>query len=117
MKRAVLLVLILMFSVSLFAQSGAAPAGKYFLTSMNIEGVEILDAFKELGLDASSSYFEIISGGKFRMVMFDEETEGTYRMNGNTIIFTSDDEDVEAKIEGKRITIKDEDSQMVFERK
>ena len=117
MKRTIALFLVLMLGVSLFAQS--LPTGRYTMTSMTVEGVELMDMFMELGLDIEGSYIELLSGGRFRMVMFGEgdEAEGSFRMNGDTIIFFSEDEDLTGKIQGSRITIEEEESKMVFERK
>lgn len=118
MKKAIAFFAVLVLGVSLYAQS--VPTGKYYLTSMTVEGVELMEMFKELGMDTNQSFIEILSGGKFRMVMFDEgnEAEGPYKMSGNTIIFYSDDDDeLTGIIQGSRITVEEDESRMVFERK
>ena len=117
MKRKIALVFVLVLGVSLYAQS--VPTGKYTMTSMTVEGVELLDMFKELGMDTNESFIELKSGGKFRMVMFGEgnEAEGPYKVSGDSIIFYSDDEELPGKIQGRSIIIEEDESRMVFERK
>ena len=117
MKKTIALLLVLLPVISLFAQS--APAGKYIMTSMMVEDTELLDAFRAMGMNTDGSYIELLSGGKFRMVMLGDENEavGSFRVSGDEIIFFSGDEDLRGKIQGSRITIEGEDSRMVFEKK
>ena len=119
MKKTIALVLVLLLGVSLFAQN--VQTGKYTMTSMLVDGVELLDLFRGMGMDIDGSYIELLSGGKFRMVMFGDENEaqGLFKVSGDTIIFYADDDedDLTGKIQGSKITIEEEESKMVFEKK
>ena len=117
MKKTIALLVVLLLGVSLFAQN--VRTGKYTMTAMLIEDVDILNTFKEMGLDTEGCYIELLSGSIFRMVMFGDENEaqGSFKVSGDNIIFYSEDEELNGKIQGSRITIEDEDCRMIYERK
>ena len=116
MKKTIIFILMVILGVSLSAQSQTALTGKYMLTALEIEGVDLLEALAELGLDTDDNYIELLDGGKFRMVMFDDENEGVFKFNGNSIIMTVDGEDLEAVISGGKITIEEDGNVMVFQK-
>ena len=107
-----------MFCVSLFAQSNAALLGKYVMVSMIAEGVELMDLWRELGMDTEVNYIELRRGGRLRMLMFENEMRGSFKVSGDTITITSDNQSQTLKINENRITMEnpDGDGFMVFER-
>ena len=133
MKRTLALLLFLIVSISLFAGCGGSgndPAltGKYTLVAYEQDGEEILtemvDMLKEFGIaeDNFEMYLEFQSGGKFKLVSFDEEQKGTFKVNGTTVILSTDGEDLKGKMEGNTIIIEENDpdngtTKMTFEKK
>lgn len=71
-----------------------APAlsGKYVCTSF-VMGEDVLtpEQLSESGIDPETLYLEFIDASNFTMMMMDEETEGTYALNGNVLYLTVDE--------------------------
>ena len=133
MKRTLALLLVFIVSISLFAGCGgdgnnSALTGKYTLVAYEQDGEEILtemmDMFKELGMvaDDFEMYLEFQSGGKFKLVMSDEEEKGTFKVNGTAVTLRAGSDDLKGIIEGDTIVIEENDPdngaiKMVFEKK
>ena len=110
MKKILAIALVYIFAISLLAGCGGSPsetnmalAGKYTLTSMEMDGEDATPFFSELGMNTDDTYIEFLSGGKFNMKFVGEEAEGTFKVNGNTVTLTSEDEDLDIIIEGNRL--------------
>ena len=129
MKGKFVIILVLMLSVSalaVYGQSNAALAGRYDITAMEIDGVDLLEFFEMMDISLDTMYIELLSNGKFRMAMDQENSvEGTYKLDGKNLKLISDQEDLDSIIEGNKIIIEqhgDEDSgfelsRMIFEKK
>ena len=133
MKRILALSLVLIVSISLFTGCGGSGndivlTGKYTLVTYEQDGEEILtemmDMLKEFGMaeDDFEMYIEFQSGGKFKLVMSDEEEKGTFKVNGTAVTLTTGSDDLKGKMEGNTIVIEENDPddgaiKMVFEKK
>jgi len=98
---------------------------------MGNDEMNLVELFAMMGTDLSNFNIEFLSNSKFRMSLDDQETEGAYKITGNTIVFTNTDEDgdeqtLQGKIEGNKITLSGDASKgepgadefwMIFERK
>ena len=126
MKKIALL-MVLVLTVALFAGcsgSDSGAAGTYELVSikeddMNMSG-EDLKAFGEMmGVKGSLITMELTSDGKAKITSsFMEEVagEGTYTLDGNKITVTIDNSPISGTVDGGRITLSDENLEMVFEK-
>ena len=122
MKRTIKLVLVLVLAISLLASCGGGGgndgggggsdvslSGKYVLAGMEIDGVDFFAQFMEAGVAPEDIYIlEFLSGGKCKMIMYDEEDEGTYAVSGKSVSITIDDDSIVGTIEGDRITLSQE---------
>jgi len=129
MKRALVIGLVLLLSISMLAGcssggsgSDTALTGKYFIVAMeDAEGNDWFAMFPEMGMSADEFYIELKSGGKATFMLGaddgDGPTEGTYKIDGKTITITIDGEDVVGTIEGNKITTEIEGTKMVFEKR
>ena len=98
----------------------AAVVGKYYLTSMESEGELITMDYlaDEAGLDPNEHYMELKDGGVVYITLFDDESDGTFTINGNIISITIDEETNDATLDGKKITLDFNDGGvMTFESK
>jgi len=119
MKKTIAIFMVLMIIVSVLAACGGSGlSGKYYLFSMTEDG-ETAEAAQlaDYGIDPDQFYAEFLPGNKFKMVVFGEVDEGTYKLDGKNLSMTVDDEEVIAKIDGKKIIIDIDNSQMVFEKR
>jgi len=136
MKQAVAIFLILILCASVLAACGGGDqTGKYALAEIsNEEGTMIkLEDFKkqmkdlyesmgmefneaELGL-SGDSYLELLKDNKFKMLVFGEGGEGTYKIDGKNITLTYDGESITGTIDGKKITIEENEGKLVFVKK
>ena len=119
MKKTIAIFMVLMIIVSVLAACGGSGlSGKYYLFSMTEDG-ETAEASQlaDYGIDPDQFYAEFLPGNKFKMVVFGEVDEGTYKLDGKNLSMTVDDEEVIAKIDGKKIIIDIDNSQMVFEKR
>ena len=126
MKKIALL-MVLVLTVALFAGcsgSDSGAAGTYELVSikeddMNMSG-EDLKAFGEMmGVKGSLITMELTSDGKAKITSsFMEEVagEGTYTLDGNKITVTIDNSPISGTVDGGKITLSDENLEMVFEK-
>ena len=130
MKKTIALLLVLICGISMSAvcQGVNSPQpGKYYLTTMEMDGADMKEFFKELGMDVDDMCIELQSGGKFTMSFMGDIKNGAYKMAGNNITMSSgDDEDMIARIEGNKIIMEEEgdpetsgfsSSKLVFEKK
>ena len=131
MKRSIALLLGFILSISLLTgcngRNNIELTGKYTLAAFEQDGEDVLtemvDLLKEFGTNADDleMYIEFQSGGIFKLVMYDEEKEGTFKVNGTTVTLTNDGDDTKGMIDGNRITIEENDPEngalkMVFEK-
>ena len=126
MKKIALL-MVLVLTVALFvgcSGSDSGAAGTYELVSikeddMNMSG-EDLKAFGEMmGVKGSLITMELTSDGKAKITSsFMEEVagEGTYTLDGNKITVTIDNSPISGTVDGGKITLSDENLEMVFEK-
>jgi len=115
MKKFIVLLLVIILGISLLAGCGgssgdnAALLGKYVLTSLEMDGDEMMSFLEMAGVNPSDMYIELLSGGKYTTCMLDfesdaEVTGGTFTVTGN--IIRLDDADgtyQELKIEGGKL--------------
>ena len=136
MKRFIAIVLICLFSFTLFAACGEKDevlSGKYFVTVYEIGGMdwlafiksmdEMADEIGENNPDVDDLYVEFKDGGKivFSAEIDEEPMEGTFKVDGKNITLTVDGEEMKGIIDGNKITIEAEEDgttlKMVFEKK
>ena len=118
MKKTTALLLVLFIGIFLLAGCGGkdgVPTGKYVMTSMMIGDEDFMDLYREMGMSTDNFYLEIQAGGKYKMAMDDDVSEGSYKSSGNKITI----EDMEGTINGNKITFEDKASgiKMIFEKK
>ncbi len=93
--------------------------GKYYLDSMNYNGVTLTtDSIKAFGVDVSSMYLEI-NDDKFTLSLGDlggMSASGDVSFDGSTITLTYEGKSVSGTISGKTITIEVEGSGMTFKK-
>ena len=91
--------------------------GYYNVVTLMVDGEDMLEQLTDMGADFSNVYLEILSGNRFRLVNFDESTEGSFTISGNTITLTADgeEEELEATFEGNQIILDSEGSILVLE--
>ena len=126
MKKIALL-MVLVLTVALFAGcsgSDSGAAGTYELVSikeddMNMSG-EDLKAFGEMmGVKGSLITMELTSDGKAKITSSFMEAvagEGTYTLAANKITVTIDNSPISGTVDGGKITLSDENLEMVFEK-
>ena len=128
MKKTLAIILVLAFFLPLLAGcgggggvGGGAPSGKYIIDSIEVGGVNMLGLLTLGGVTKDSIYLEFAAGGRFKMVAsnagMSEDSEGTYKISGNTITFDMDSIEVPATISGNKITIDMDGVKMVFKKK
>lgn len=115
------LALLMILAICLLTLTGCATKldGKYTLVSMS-SGEETIDAsmYEALGLSFDDCFIEFKKDGTCKMSMFGESMEGTYEAeNKKTITITINDEPGSGTIDGKKITITEDETSMVFEKK
>jgi len=112
------MVVILVACLVMLTGCTTKPSGKYNFVSMTMGGETMTkDDLEELGMGLDDFYLEFLKGDKFKMCVFGEEMEGTFKLDGKKVTLTIDEEDVTGTIDGKKITIEEEDESMVFEKK
>ena len=96
------------------------PAGYYSIVAFGTDGMDLLELYEAMGIDIDGFYIEFMSDGRFMMVMFDEVSEGTFSVAGNTIKLTASDmnmgTEIEGTIEGDTIIFDMDGARMEFER-
>ena len=123
-----LLVLICGISIQAFCQGvNTVPTGKYQLTIMEIDGTDVKEFFRELGMDVDDMCIEIQNGGKFMMSYMGDIKNGAYKLAGKNITMSPTGEnEMKATIEGNKIIIEEKgdsetsgfsNTRMVFEKK
>ena len=110
------------------ASGGASMDGKWVISSMTIDGEDYLAMIAEMAgelddeIDIENMMFcEFTSGDSFKMVMYDEEESGTYKLSGKTLTLTVDGESLTGTMDGNSFTISDDsdgsESRMTFTKK
>jgi hypothetical protein len=93
--------------------------GKYYLDSMNYNGVSLTtDSIKAFGVDVSSMYLEI-NDDKFTLSLGDlggVSASGDVTYDGSTITLTYEGRSISGTLSGKTITIEIEGSGMTFKK-
>ena len=127
MKRAISLMLVVLFVAALFVGcSKADPVGSYKVDMDNLikmmkESEESLkdksdDDIKALlktaGMDEDSMGLEIKKDGTFTLDFMGQKTEGEWKQDGSKLTLTVDDEPAEATIDGDTITMEIESAGM-----
>jgi hypothetical protein len=123
----ILVALILTLSLALIAgcssggTSSSALSGKYTIVSMEQDGEEMLEMFRMIGVNPDGIYIEFSGENKFSMMMTfmgeEEATTGTYEVNGKNIILSADGDDIPGTIDGNKITMEQDGTKMIFEKK
>ena len=94
--------------------------GFYTIVSLGPDSDEVFELYESIGFDLNDFYIELRSGGIFRMAVFPEDeddiTEGTYSINGTSITMDAEGEAITGTIEDGRITLIEDDIEMVFEK-
>ena len=130
MKKSLAILLTLVLCVSVFAGCSGGDTkltGKYILVEMKGEGEdeevnlsELKAMYEMFEMEWVDPYIEFLDGGKFKMVFFDEvNEEGTYKVvdGGKAVEMTVDGETQKGTIDGKKISLGDDEMTMVFEKK
>ena len=131
MKKTLTILIVMMLTLSLAVLAGCsdsganinstALSGKYIIVSMEEDGEDVLETLRLFGVSTEGIYIEFSSKSEFTMMMTfmgeEESTAGTYQVNGNTITLTTDEDDVEGTIDGNKITVVQDGTKMVFEKK
>lgn len=117
MKKLLAIVLSVVLVLSLTA-CGKSYTGKYALTAVKSEGMEIKkgDSTWDIAFSEKDKqpYLELKDDDKFTL-LFDESQDGTYKVDGDKITLKADGESIEGKIKDDKITIEIEGSEAVFE--
>ena len=111
--------------LALAACGGTGTAGKYVLVDVkdDPDGItfsEIEGMYRDMDMNVSSNlYLELLSGGRFTLVMFgEEEASGTYTREGGTLMLNALGTTMTAAISGRRITWTYESgANLIFEKK
>lgn len=108
-----------------------SPAGKYYVSSMqsgDIDFIEFMMSMNEFAddgdvFDPKNVFIELREDGTFILSMSsndEDRAEGTYVINGKSITFTSESEEVSGTIDGNLIIVEQEDggevSRMVYDK-
>jgi len=135
MKKTTALLLILMLCVSILAGCGGGLSGKYVLVEMSDEDGSMIkiadyiqeqkDFYEEMEWDDFDEsyyggYIEFLSGGKCNLVMYGDETDGLFKVEGKNVIISNPEdvsEKVEGTINGNRITLEAGGGKLIFEKK
>ena len=120
MKKLLALLLVLMISTVILTACGGDSdglSGRYNVVAVT-EGGETMtaDQFVEFGLDLDEFYLEFIDNSNVRFMIFGEVEEGTYQLTGNSVAITIDGETERAVIDGNKITLAADGTEMVFEK-
>ena len=109
MKRALLIIFIILLGVSILAGCGGSDdglSGKYVLKECEISGedrlTEVLANSKER-FNRDTLYFELKSGKKYQWEL-ESGDSGKYEVDGNTITLIGPNEDKVGTINGNKIT-------------
>ncbi|MBR4778217.1 MAG: hypothetical protein IK007_11480 [Lachnospiraceae bacterium] len=119
MKRVLAVVLALVMVLSLTACGGGMSTGKYKLTSMKMGETDLVQMYKDLGMDTDDlGVLEIVDDKNATLGIEGEDAEKlTY---DGTYFYSSNGEKIKYKASGSKITITyDEDDgsmEMVFEK-
>jgi len=120
MKKVLTITLALALIMTLLAGCGGGSdlSGKFIMTEWEMGGENYMELLGMAGMSASDFYIEFLSGGKFKMSVAGDSQEGEFKVSGNTVTLSLDGEGLDAKRNGNKITIEDEDyGKMVFEKK
>ena len=110
------LVLCLGMLLSVASCGGAASMeGKWVISAMKMNNVDMLALLVEIGKSTGTEvkpedimFFEFKNDGKFTAKMDetdDELTEGTWKLEGNKLTLTADDEPMEATLNGNSFSV------------
>lgn len=119
MKKIVSVLLSLVLIVALAACGGASLAGKYILVSMENNGEDQMPRLTAAGVSPDEIYIAFQGGNAVKIALMIGsvvETEGTYKVSGNTVTFTIDGDAVDATLDGDRLTVSQGGAKMVFEK-
>lgn len=108
MKKAIALLLVLMFALSLLAGCGGEEgslSGKYYCYSEEFETFE------------DDWYMEFKSGGKFTYSVIGDSYEGTYKVSGDTLTYNLLGSTETGTIDGDKIITGEGDSRIVWVKK
>ena len=120
MKKAVcVLFTVLFLSGIAYGQNAAALSGKYYLSSMELEGYTLdAEMMALIGMKPDDCYIEFMANGKCVMRMDDDIGGGTFKVEGRTLTIT-DDEGTADKgvIDGNKVSIENDEVKMIFEKR
>lgn len=122
MKKLLAIVLSMMLVLSLTACGGKDYTGKYSLTSIKVEGMEIKKGDSMWNTAFSDKdkapYLELKKDDKFTLLfeLLDSESQdGTFKVDGEKITLKTDSKSIEGKIKDNKITLEIEGCEAVFE--
>lgn len=105
MKKTVIAILTLVVMVfSLCACNGSDPNEGVYVATKGEAGGTVIDSDK---MDFSSFKIELNSGGKCNVIIEDDQSEGTWSTNGNSIHIDIDGESIDGTIKENIIEVKD----------
>lgn len=124
-KRVLAIMVVLAMMVCLVAcgnkNSKSDAAGVYNLTKLDMGGVsmDLGQLGEQAGVDVKVT-MELKEDGNFTLDMgtlgLGESMSGTWKANGSVLILTVDGEDATATLDGKVLTLKQDDQAMIFEK-
>jgi len=96
-------------------------AGRYIVTSVVEDEEEYIDYLPMMGIEAEEIFIELKANGNFifdisAMAEDEDPIEGTFKIDGESLIMTVDGVSETTNIVDNRITYEDEGMLMVFER-
>ena len=87
----------------------------YVLIEMTMEGQDLLEMYRSMGMDISGFYIEFTGEKTMNIVMMGDATECVFSIDGNKITLSLDGDTVNGTIEGYKITLDMEGGIMVYE--
>lgn len=123
-KRVLAIMVVLAMMVCLVAcgnKNSKNAAGVYNLTKLDMGGVsmDLGQLGEQAGVEVKVT-MELKEDGNFTLDMgtlgLGESMSGTWKDNGSVLILTVDGEDATATLDGKVLTLKQDDQAMIFEK-
>jgi hypothetical protein len=102
------------------ATGSASGADRYGIISMTENGNEMsMEDLAAVGFSAETMYIEFLSDDEYAIALFGEKGEGTYKINGSSLILKdgATDDEITADFDGNMITLELGGMVIVFEKK
>ena len=121
MKKTVYILFMVLFltGISVYWQNAADLSGKYYLSSMELDGYAMDEEMMSLmGINSTDCYIEFLANGKCLLCMNDDISEGEYKVDGKALSIIDDEGTTDfGEINGNIISISSDEFKMVFAKK